>query len=186
MKHLTLLIAALLISFGTMAQTVYSSGCFTNSDGLQQAAVYKDGELWHRSVYNYSTSDALVCNSATGDVYWAENVDNPDGTKFGNVLKNDSCYLENSSHSGSFINAIYWDTREHLQSADACLYSVGYKTDDNGRRQAVAWRGSNNVEYWHPTWATDKASEAYGVTSYRHSQDEADGIVHLYLCSRYR
>ena len=162
------------------SQTVYSSGCFTNSEGLPQAAVYKDGELWHRSVYDYSTSDALVCNSATGDVYWAENVDNPDGTKFGNVLKNDSCYLENPSHSGSFINALYWDTREHSQSADVCLYSVGYKTDDNGRKQAAAWRGSNNADCWHPTWATDKASEAYGITSYRRSQDEADGIVHLY------
>ena len=180
MKHLTLLIAALLISFGTMAQTVYSSGCFTNSDGLLQAAVYKDGELWHRSVYNYSTSDALVCNSATGDVYWAENVDNPDGTKFGNVLKNDSCYLENPSHSGSFINALYWDVREHSQSADACLYSVGYQTDDNGRKHAAAWRGSSNADCWHPTWGTENPSEAFGITSYRCPQAGADAVVRLY------
>ncbi len=180
MKHLTLLIAALFISVGAMAQAVYSSGCFTNSDGLQQAALYLNGERLHESVYNNSSSDALVCNPNTGDVYWAENVDNPDGTKFGNVLKNDSCYLENPSHSGSFINALYWDVREHSQSADACLYSVGYKTDGNGRKHAVAWRGGSNVDFWHPTWGTENPSEAFGITSYRRSQDETDGIVHLY------
>lgn len=87
MKHLTLLIAALFISVGAMAQAVYSSGCFTNSDGLQQAALYLNGERLHESAHNNSSSDALVCNPHTGDVYWVENVDNPEGIKFGNVLK---------------------------------------------------------------------------------------------------
>ena len=131
MKRFLLLISAMLVMGSMIAQDVYSSGYYTDSDGQVKAAVYKNGvKLYDSSYGTADNSSEGVVVDAQNDVYWVRNSEN-----YGDVFKNSSYYLNN--YSGTHINDLFI-------SGAGTVYSAGYKIID-GVKNAVLWEGDNDT-----------------------------------------
>lgn len=146
----------------SVAQNVWSSGYFTNSDGFKSAGVYKNGSL--RSSVNgtatilHESSSVDVYN---GNVYWVDNALNSDGTyRYGDIF---SCTVDNfnstrylSTSGGSHIFRLY------RASNTGNLFAVGCKTIDDVQK-AVVWKNNENTPLF--TLGTGSyPSAAYGAT----------------------
>ena len=124
MKRFLLLISAMLVMSGIIAQDIYTSGYYTNDNVIKAAAVYKNGQRLYMVGGSSSTtqfeSKAVVVNGT--DIYWSVNRINSDNSLgYADVYKNSSMYL-NSQTQGRRINDMfyYWDN----------LYSFGLQTFD--------------------------------------------------------
>lgn len=180
MKRILSLIVAMLAIVGmAQAQTVYSVGNFTGSNGSSRGALYINDEM---TCWLDGTAKAVVQNPNNGDVYWANNFSNEDGTaNYGDVIKmNGTRYLSNPYGSGTYINSLCWDSEWWNQTPEDCLISVGYKTGSDGLTYAVAWCGNNTADFWHPGFGNGNQSKAYGMTYYRRNHNDADCVYYLY------
>ena len=165
MKNFLLLISALLVTTGMIAQDVYSSGYFTQ-DGLKKAAVYKNNELlYSSSLGSYdNNSTSVVVSHVNDDVYWVRT-----NEQYGDVMKNNDVFL--NQNAGTYINGLYWEPGMSLSNGnpDYCLWSAGYQIVD-GVKYAAVWKGSNNTPDYAPNSGDGCESESFGVTLV-----EADG-----------
>ena len=164
MKKILLFFVMLAIAGMTFAQDVYTAGNYPNEDlGFSEAAVYKNGDLLYHSSWGFEDNSCtdVVVDQTTGDVYWIRNGKNST-LQYGDVFKNDQCYLNNPS-SSSLLHA--------LVLGDSNLYSVGYLTVD-GKKTAGLWLNDEGTPY--ATWGD-------GVNDY-----DAKGVVyyngHVYTC----
>ena len=84
MKRFLLLISAMLVMGSMIAQDVYSSGYYTDTDGQTKATVYKNGERINTQAIGSgtNTSESVVVDSQD-NVYWVRNSEN-----YGDVFKN--------------------------------------------------------------------------------------------------
>lgn len=157
MKRFLLLISAMLVMSSMTAQDVYSSGYYTNSDGQVVAAVYKNGTLLHESAFGEgeNVSTGVVVDS-DNDVYWVRNSEN-----YGDVFKNGSYYLNNSS--GTHINSLFI-------SPAGTIFAPGSKIS-SGVKNAVLWRGSDNSPIYTYGDGTYDSEATCGVC--------IDGMCHI-------
>ena len=140
MKRFLLLISAMLVMSGIIAQDIYTSGYYTNDNGIKAAAVYKNGQrlymLGGSSTSTNYESRAVVVDGT--DIYWSVNYINSDNSLgYADVFKNSSTYL-NSQTVGRRINDMfyYWGN----------LYSFGLQTFD-GVQKAVVWKNDSSDPY---------------------------------------
>ena len=144
MRRFLLLISAMLVMSGIIAQDIYTSGYYF-VDGHRNSAVYKNGTYLYgasgsSSYWHYSSA---VVVSSTNDVYWADNC--ADATaltnyNYGDVFKNGNRWLSNPTGSGSQIFALW-------RSSNNYIFSAGCK-DVNGVRTAVMWRNDETTPYY--------------------------------------
>ena len=131
MKRFLLLISAMLVMGSMIAQDVYSSGYYTDTDGQTKATVYKNGERINTQAIGSgtNTSESVVVDSQD-NVYWVRNSEN-----YGDVFKNSDYYLNNNT--GTHVNDLFI-------GEDGTVYSAGYKTV-SGVRTAVLWGGTSST-----------------------------------------
>ena len=96
MKRILLTILSVMAFAGmSVAQDVYTSGYYTNSQNTYNAAVYKNGELLYStgnsaSSYHHST-DVLFYE---GDVFWVDNCYNSTlNNDYGDVFRKHSLWF---------------------------------------------------------------------------------------------
>ena len=119
----------------SVAQDVYSAGYYTNTNGYECAAVYKNGNKLHYvsgfDDAHYKSTDVVFFS---GDVYWVKNRLRNDGSpNYGDVQKNDNIYLSNPVSSGTYIHDLFFGSN---------LFAAGYKTT-GGVKTAVVWRNDD-------------------------------------------
>ena len=122
MKRLLLFVMSVLLFTGmTVAQDIYTSGYYKDSNGKKIAAVYKNGSKLHeRSGSHDWSSTAVTVNASTGDVYWVANCMDGSTPMYGDVYKNNDVFLNTYSSDGMHINDI--------KMGKVYLFSTGYKT----------------------------------------------------------
>ena len=129
--------SVLLFTGMSVAQDIYTSGYYKDSNGKKVAAVYKNGSKLHeRSGSSDWSSTAVTVNASTGDVYWVANAMDGSTPVYGDVYKNNSVFLNTASSDGMHINDI--------KMGKVHLFSTGYKTI-SGKKVACYWRGDNKI-----------------------------------------
>ncbi len=141
-----------------VAQDIYSSGYFTNSNSRQAAAVYKNATRLYYSNpgegYYHNSPDVDYNN---GDVYWLLNSLNSDGSiNVGHIAKNSNPTGYFDTGTGTYMAAF------QRSSSGTNYYVAGCKTYNNVK---TAW-------FWRTDSGTDGyqcgngsyASEALGIT----------------------
>ena len=160
MRKLLLLISAMLIMTGIInAQDVYSAGFYT-SNGVRNAAVYKNNErLYYASgTTSYKHSSSSVVVSSSNDVYWVDNSVDANSAlnyNYGDVFKNGNRWLSNPTGSGSHINALF-------RSSNNNIFAVGCKNVNNVRT-AVIWRNNETTPLYTLGNGTYESSAFCGV-----------------------
>ncbi|MBO4567439.1 MAG: choice-of-anchor J domain-containing protein [Bacteroidales bacterium] len=167
MKRFLLLISAMLVMSGMMAQDVYYSGYYTNG-GQKYATVYKNNTKLHQMALGTSDceSTSVAIDPATNDVYWVRN-----SASYGDVFKNGNIYLNNAT--GTHINNIFWSNYTNYKYA----YAAGYKTTD-GVKYATIWKGTDSTPYLQPNNGNGKESEAKDVVYVQ----TGEGTYYSYYC----
>ena len=121
----------------TVAQDIYTSGYFKDSNGKKVAAVYKNGSILHQRIGSYDwSSTAVTVDASTGDVYWVANAMDGSTPLYGDVHKNGFVFLNTAASDGMHINDI--------KMGKGYLFSTGYKTI-SGKKVACYWRGNNTT-----------------------------------------
>ena len=140
MKKLVLFIMAVMAFAGmSVAQDVWTSGYYTDSNGKHQPAVYKNATR----MYNLDLGGSIYgeCSDLdvySGDVYWVKNVFNSDGSfHYADLMKNNSIYLNSPSGEGRHIYDLYRFPGSSVLIATGCKNVSGVKT-------AVAWKNNNS------------------------------------------
>ena len=137
MKKTLLLILSVIAFVGmSVAQDVYSSGYYINSDHEKVAAVYKNGNMLYSTgstpSYNHDSYGVLFLN---GDVYWVDDCTDSNGDYYyAKVMRNDQVFLETPYGSRSHITCLFTDGMD--------VYVGGYM-DIGGHHNPVVWK--NNV-----------------------------------------
>lgn len=133
MKKLVLFIMTMMAFTGmSVAQSVWTAGYYTGSNGYHQAAVYENGEKRFESTPSINVESTSL-TIMDGDVYWVKNAMNSDGTYYyGDVMKNDNAYpyLDSPTDEGRHINALF--------QFDGGIIAAGCMNINN-KRTAVAW-----------------------------------------------
>ena len=161
MKKLVLFIIAVTAFVGvSVAQEVWSSGYYTDSDGKQQGAVYKNNDKVFDVPYvddNYGSCPAL--DVFQGDVYWAKNCYNSDGT-FNNtkIMKNADNYSVGYLGAGAHIYDMSREGPNNVLFAVGCKNVAGVKTAARWRNNEQSVIGLMGDGYY--------PSEAYSFTGY--------------------
>ena len=121
----------------SVAQSVWTAGYYTGSDGLHKAAVYENGQKRFELAVDgvYESTGVIVLD---GDVYWVKNRMENDGTSYyyADIMKNDDLYLNSPMDEHRHINALF----QH----DGDIYAPGCMNID-GNRTAVVWTNNNSV-----------------------------------------
>ena len=138
----TLLVFLSVMAFAGMsvAQDVYTSGYYTNSQNTYNAAVYKNGELLYStgnsaSSYHHST-DVLFFGDA---VFWVDNCFDANlQNDYGDVFMDDERILSTPIGSGSCIYRLFTDGFN--------LYSAGSVLVDGVRSPAI-WKNDDPTPY---------------------------------------
>ena len=159
MKKLVLFIMAVMAFAGmSVAQDVWTSGYYTDSNGKHQPAVYKNATR----MYNLDLGGSIYgeCSDLdvySGDVYWVKNVFNSDGSfHYADLMKNNSIYLNSPSGEGRHIYDLYRFPGSTVLIATGCKNVSGVKT-------AVAWK-NNNSDVHRQMGTGTYESCAYGAT----------------------
>ena len=159
MKKLVLFIMAVMAFAGmSVAQDVWTSGYYTDSNGKHQPAVYKNATRMYNldlggSIYG-ECSDLDVYSR---DVYWVKNVFNSDGSfHYADLMKNNAIYLNSPSGEGRHIYDLYRFPGSTVLIATGCKNVSGVKT-------AVAWK-NNNSDVHRQMGTGTYESCAYGAT----------------------
>lgn len=168
MKNLLFAILAISACIAAKSQDIYTAGYFTVDDGLQVAAVFRNGmALYSQKQFGKDFySSAIAIDTLSGDVYWSANAfpQNSISEGFGYVMKNDEILLDNVI--GTCINDISFDGGD--------IYSAGYMNDIYESIAAV-WKNGETTPLY--TYCADKhSSEVLGI-------DVVDGVV--YACGYY-
>lgn len=179
MKKALLFLLCMLATVGmTMAQDVYSSGYYTTTGGVRNAAVYKNSEKLYEvtGVATHShESRAVVIDPATNDVYWVDNctLTSYNSFYFGKVYKNGEPYLDNPEGNGSHLYSLYWDpnTADHLFAA-GCV--IGSQT---GKKYACVYREDETTPFLAPNFENGLESEALGLV-----RSHLDGVATTWYC----
>lgn len=151
-----------------MAQDVYTSGYYINTNGQKAAAVFKNDIIHYRKEENGRNlcSTALTIDTLTNDIYWVSNSNpvNDISNGYGCVMKNNEVLLDNVL--GTHVNAISLDGGD--------LYAAGYYNDIYESVGAVWKNGSTTPLYSYGD--THGRCEILGVVA-------VDGTV--YTCGYY-
>jgi len=168
MKKLLLFVYALAIVISLKSQDIYNSGSFTNPEGTQMAAVFKNGGVIFRDEQPYRDlySSAMIIDTLSGDIYWSVN-SNPSGlisSGYGCVKKNNDILLDNVL--GTCVNDIAMDGGD--------IYAAGYMNDIYNSVAAV-WKNGDTTPLY--TYCNDKTrSQVLDI-------EVVDGVV--YACGYY-
>ena len=138
----TLLVFLSVMAFAGMsvAQDVYTSGYYTNSQNTYNAAVYKNGELLYStgnsaSSYHHST-DVLFFGDA---VFWVDNCFDANlQNNYGDVFMDDERVLSTPIGSGGCIYRLFTDGHD--------LYSAGC-VNVNGVQSPAIWKNDDPSPY---------------------------------------
>jgi hypothetical protein len=159
MKKLVLFVMAVMAFAGmSVAQDVWTSGYYTDSNGKRQPAVYKNATR----MYNLDLGGSIYgeCSDLdvySGDVYWVKNVFNSDGSfHYADLMKNNSIYLNSPSGEGRHIYDLY------RFPSGSTLIATGCKTI-GGVETAVAWK-NNGADVHRQMGDGTYSSCAYGAT----------------------
>ena len=142
----------------SVAQDVWTSGYYTDSNGKRQPAVYKNATR----MYNLDLGGSIYgeCSDLdvySGDVYWVKNVFNSDGSfHYADLMKNNSIYLNSPSGEGRHIYDLY------RFPSGSTLIATGCKTI-GGVETAVAWK-NNGADVHRQMGDGTYSSCAYGAT----------------------
>ena len=158
MKKIVLIIMAVMAFAGmSVAQDIYSSGYFTNTDGTFAAAVYKNGSRLQFVSSNSNNHQSTAVDFYNGNYYWTDNCTSPDGTpQYGDVFKNSTRYL--STSEGTQLYDIY-----RFPNGARTMLSVGCK-NISGVKTAVFYSESNNTAQQMGSGSYE--SVAFGATGY--------------------
>ena len=142
----------------SVAQDIWSCGTYT-SNGIQQAAVFKNNTLLYYSSFSSGfKGDSPGVDVYDGDVYWVRNsCYSNDSFHYADVMKNGDMYLNSPTGEGRHIYDLY------RSPASESLFSVGCMTV-NGVKTAVIWMNDNP----NPLGQMGDGiyeSKAYGVTT---------------------
>jgi len=174
MRRLLLLVSAMLVMTGMMAQDVYSSGYYTQ-DGVKKAAVYKNNTMLYSSTVSElnSIATSVVVSHVNDDVYWVRS-----NESYGDVMKNGELFL--NQNSGTYIHSLAWipGMSPVNGNPEYSLRAAGYQKID-GVKYAAIWKGSNSTPYCTPNSGNGCASEAYGVTM---AHDASGNAWNVYYC----
>ena len=139
-KSLLLILSVMAFAGMSVAQDVYTSGYYINSQNTYNAAVYKNGELLYdtgnqSTKYHHST-DVLFYD---GDVFWVDNCfDSNYQNDYGDVFMNDQRVLSTPVGSGGCIYRLFTD--------GSSLYSAGC-VNVNGVPSPAIWKNDDPSPY---------------------------------------
>ena len=136
-KTLLLILSVMAFASMSVAQDVYTAGYYLNSYGKTTAAVYKNGQLLHRTNdsenKDHLSLDVLYFGD---DVYWVDNCYDNGSYEYGDVFKNDTRYLSNPLDSESCIKVLFTDGWD--------VYAAGVMLID-GVSKPVVWKNDNST-----------------------------------------
>ena len=133
------LILLLILSFAGVvrAQDVYSVGYRMTEDSLQGSVVYKNGELLYSGGGTMNHSSNAVCLDPNNNVYWVNNVSNPDGSaNYTEIHQNGASWFWTLLSSGTRFNSLYWHDGADANPQNN-LFAAGYTTDGDTATYAV-------------------------------------------------
>ena len=161
MKKLVLFIMMVMAFAGlSVAQEVWSCGYYTDSDGKTQGAVYKnETKVYTSSFISDLQGKCSGLNVYQGDVYWANNCYNADGTfNDAKIMKNSTSYSVGYFGEGAHIYDISRQGPNHTLFAVGCKNVGGVKTAARWRNNEQSVIGLMGDGYY--------PSEAYSLTGY--------------------
>ena len=135
-KALFTLLTILAFTGMALAQDVYSSGYYYNSDYKKVAVVYKNGDLLYSTgntpSYEHDSPGVLYLD---GDVYWVDDCTDSNGDYYySKVMKNDQVFLDIPVGSDPYITCLFTDGTD--------VYAGGYMRI-GGHHNPIIWK--NNV-----------------------------------------
>ena len=139
-KVLFTLLMMLAFTGMALAQDVYSSGFYYNSDGEKVAVVYKNGDLLYSTgntpSYNHESPGVLYLE---GDVYWVDDcIDSNGDYYYSKVMKNDQVFLDIPVGSEPYITCLFTDGTD--------VYAGGYMRI-GGYHNPIIWKNNVSTPY---------------------------------------
>ena len=141
MKKIVLFIMSVMAFTGiSVAQDVYSSGYYYNSDYEKVAVVYKNGDLLYSTgntpSYNHDSPAVLYLE---GDVYWVDDCTDSNGDYYySKVMKNDQVFLDIPVSSDPYITCLFTDGTD--------VYAGGYMRI-GGHHNPIIWKNNVSTPY---------------------------------------